>query len=301
MKMKNESTEDFSQYRKKNEGGDLLPSFFLHFYPFIRPFISHSIIFRSCIRKAASEMFLPIFAGGETGVSVEDLREVALAGEGQDGCNLHGTVIRVDQHILGSLQLLTADIFTDGGPHLLLEQAGEIALTEVHMLCQLAHGDPGVKMIIDIVDTLCDLYGTDRIFSQIPHALGVFETHLRMQFGDIFGAHAFIRLLDEIVAESVGRRQFHTALDAVTGYQCSSDDKMKFQVLQGILGKLPESRLVYQRVLAELPDSVHIPGADAAVELDLGVVRRTEEFVFTLHKFFVEKFLIIIHSDSFIG
>ena len=110
-------------------------------------------------------MLLPVFSGGYTGVTVKDLREVALTRKGQDGSNLCGMIIRVNQHFFGSFQLLPPDIVADGGSNLLLEQPGQIVFVQMNMLRQILYGDAGMKMIIDIIQTLCDLYRSDRIFS----------------------------------------------------------------------------------------------------------------------------------------
>ena len=96
---------------------------------------------------------------------MKDLRKVALTREGQDGSNLGRAVIGVDQHVFGGLQLLAADILTDGGTDLLFEQAGEIALVQMDLLRQLMHRDAGMKMTVNIIQALRDLYGTDRVFS----------------------------------------------------------------------------------------------------------------------------------------
>ena len=51
MKMKTNYAEDVLQYLKKNEGGDLLPSFFRHFS--LRSFL------RSFLRSLVIQLFYP--------------------------------------------------------------------------------------------------------------------------------------------------------------------------------------------------------------------------------------------------
>ena len=52
----------------------------------------------------------------------KDLREIALAGEGEDRRDLRRAVVGVDQHVLCSFHLLTPDVFADGCTHFLFKE-----------------------------------------------------------------------------------------------------------------------------------------------------------------------------------
>ena len=87
--------------------------------------------------------------------------------ERQDRGDLRRFVIGVDQHILRGLDLFLADIITDRCPDLILEEAGEIAGIEIDVVGQLLDGDPLMQIVKDIIDTLRDLLGADRVFSDL--------------------------------------------------------------------------------------------------------------------------------------
>jgi hypothetical protein len=145
-----------------------------------------------------------------------------------------------------------------------------------------------MEMIIYIIDTFSYLYGTDGILPELPHASGIFDAHFGMELRYICGALTFVRLLDVVVAETVGIRQIHAAFDAIPGHKSSGNNEVEFQVLEGILGQLSQTGLIHQGILAQFFNLFHITGFNGAVEFYLRIIRGTVEFILTLHKLFVK-------------